>query len=176
MRLLIMCVVSRTFTQQEVNSRSEVLGHNYIHIVLHIRLSRREMIGFTEYIILAISVLLLILVLQYGFSGSPYKLPPGPRGYPIVGNIGQINFKDFINEFRRLRRLYGDVFMLRFFNRRVIVINGTEALKDLLVKEADALSDRPKALGETNPQNLGLYIVYSFELRISSVVIILYSR
>ena len=152
-----MCVVSRTFTHQEVNSRSEVLGH-YIHFVSHLRFSRREMIGFTEYIILAISVLLLILVLRYGFSGSPYKLPPGPRRYTIIGNIGQINFKDFINEFKRLRKLYGDVFMLRFFNREIVVINGPEALKDLLVKEADALSDRPKALGETNPHNLGLYI------------------
>ena len=105
--------------------------------------------------VLATALLIIVLVWQYGFSWYKRKLPPGPRGYPLVGNVGQINFEDLINEFRRLRKLYGDVFMFRLFNKPIVVINGPEAMKDLLVKEADALSERPDNMVPNNPHNLG---------------------
>ena len=74
------------------------------------------------------------------------KLPPGPPGFPLIGNILQINMNDAVNEFHRLRQQYGDVFCVKLFNLPNIVINGKDALTELLVKHADALTDRPDNL------------------------------
>ena len=65
---------------------------------------------------------------------------------PWTGNILQINMNDVVNEFDRLRQQYGDVFCVKLFNLPIIVINGKEALTELLVKKANALTDRPDNL------------------------------
>ena len=74
------------------------------------------------------------------------RLPPGPKGYPIIGNITQVDLKNTISEFKRLRKEYGDVFCIKLFHRPNIVVNGKEAITELLVKHADSLSGRPENL------------------------------
>ena len=73
-------------------------------------------------------------------------LPPGPSGYPLIGNITQVDLTNTINEFPRLREQYGDVFCIKLFHRPNIVVHGREAITDLLVKHADSLSERPENL------------------------------
>ena len=74
------------------------------------------------------------------------RLPPGPSGYPFIGNITQVDLTNTINEFPRLRKEYGDVFCIKLFSRPNIVVNGRKAITELLVKHADSLSDRPENL------------------------------
>ena len=74
------------------------------------------------------------------------RLPPGPSGYPVIGNITQVDLTNTINEFPRLRKEYGDVFCIKLLHRPNIVVNGREAITELLVKHADSLSERPDNL------------------------------
>ena len=90
------------------------------------------------------TVILVVICTVFWMSVRRRKrLPPGPIGYPLIGNITQVNVKDGINEFQRLRKEYGDVFCFKIMQKTNIVVNGNEAITDLLVKHADSLSVRP---------------------------------
>ncbi|XP_069129127.1 cytochrome P450 2B2-like [Argopecten irradians] len=73
----------------------------------------------------------------------PNNCPPGPPGYPVVGNFPLFLSSDRSKLFNQLRRKYGDVFSLQLGSRRMVVINGYEALKEAFVKQADVFSERP---------------------------------
>jgi hypothetical protein len=42
-------------------------------------------------------------------NGVPYKLPPGPRGLPIIGNTLQIPAKDQYPVLSKLVNKYGEM-------------------------------------------------------------------
>ncbi|KAK3082985.1 hypothetical protein FSP39_010875 [Pinctada imbricata] len=69
-------------------------------------------------------------------------LPPGPTGLPFLGSIVSTGIQP-LRHVEKLRQQYGDVFTLMFGNRNVIIVNGNEAMRELIIKHADAVSDRP---------------------------------
>ncbi|XP_038194955.2 cytochrome P450 2B1-like isoform X3 [Arvicola amphibius] len=93
---------------------------------------------------------LLLLALLMGFllllvRGHPKAhghLPPGPRPLPILGNLLQMDRGGFLNSFMRLREKYGDVFTVHLGPRPVVMLCGTEAIREALVDQAEAFSGR----------------------------------
>ena len=71
-----------------------------------------------------------------------YKLPPGPRGLPLVGYLPFFG-KDPPVTFMELRKTYGDVISIRMGSWPTIVINGREAIREALVTKGDDFSGRP---------------------------------
>ncbi|XP_033742682.1 cytochrome P450 2F2-like [Pecten maximus] len=72
------------------------------------------------------------------------NVPPGPQPLPLIGNMGYFRSKDKLQTFRKLRKIYGDVFSLRVGGNLFIVFNGYETLKEAFVKNGDVFSDRPR--------------------------------
>lgn len=67
---------------------------------------------------------------------------PGPRGIPIFGNIFQLD--DKIHEsFMKLAEVYGDVFQIKIASRKIVVLNGTKAIHQALVRQSTDFAGRP---------------------------------
>ncbi|KAK3586150.1 hypothetical protein CHS0354_033278 [Potamilus streckersoni] len=89
-------------------------------------------------------ILLVIILFVYNTTSKSRNLPPGPKPiYPIIGNLPAVAGKDVLLAFREMRTKYGDIFSLYFGHQLMIVINGYETIKAVLVKHGALFSERP---------------------------------
>ncbi|KAK7692432.1 hypothetical protein QCA50_004057 [Cerrena zonata] len=70
-------------------------------------------------------------------------LPPGPTGYPIIGNLLDVPVHMPWKKYRQWCDAYGDIVYFKIFNKQTIVIGSAQAAFDLLEKRSDIYSDRP---------------------------------
>ncbi|XP_029950945.1 cytochrome P450 2U1 [Salarias fasciatus] len=101
-----------------------------------------------------------LIAVYYRNRWSVYKnIPPGPRPYPVVGNLGGFLVPACIRRrfgqrtgrpdlhpteaFAELARLYGDVYSLFIGSQLIVVLNGYEAVRDALSHHPEVFSDRP---------------------------------
>ncbi|KAK7678431.1 hypothetical protein QCA50_018491 [Cerrena zonata] len=71
------------------------------------------------------------------------RLPPGQRGYPVIGNILDIPATQQWKTFSEWTKIYGDVMCLKLPMHHVIVLGSPQAVSDLMEKRSDIYSDRP---------------------------------
>ncbi|TCD64635.1 hypothetical protein EIP91_003837 [Steccherinum ochraceum] len=74
---------------------------------------------------------------------SEAALPPGPKGYPFVGNAFSFPATYQWLFFSRLRRQYGDIVSLKVFSSRIIILNKRQDMLALTVKKHDNYALRP---------------------------------
>lgn len=87
----------------------------------------------------------ILLLLYRQFVDRAYKLPPGPKGWPVLGTIFKISPKTAHQDYTRLSRDYGDVTCFTMVGANVIMLNSAAAIRDALVNEdhRDAFAGRP---------------------------------
>ena len=91
----------------------------------------------------AVFVMTLLLVkLAMMANKKRYKLPPGPRGLPLVGYLPFFGKEPPVT-FMEMRKTYGDVISITMGSWPAIVINGREAIREALVTKGDDFSGRP---------------------------------
>ncbi|NWS86191.1 CP1A4 protein, partial [Toxostoma redivivum] len=73
---------------------------------------------------------------------SGLRRPPGPRGYPVLGNVLELR-KDPHLALTRLSRRYGDVMQVRIGSRAVLVLSGLDTIRQALVKQGEDFMGRP---------------------------------
>uniref|UniRef100_A0A0W0F749 Cytochrome p450 n=1 Tax=Moniliophthora roreri TaxID=221103 RepID=A0A0W0F749_MONRR len=74
----------------------------------------------------------------------PRNLPPGPKGYPFVGNLFQLDVNRPWRFLVKWKKTYGDIVYIRLFNQDVIILNSAKAAGDLLDRRAANYSQRPQ--------------------------------
>lgn len=65
------------------------------------------------------------------------RMPPGPAGLPIVGNLFQLDRKAPYKSVLKLTERYGPVIMLNVGPRRVVFLVGYNTVKEALIDQAD---------------------------------------
>ncbi|XP_032926667.1 cytochrome P450 1A5-like isoform X2 [Catharus ustulatus] len=99
----------------------------------------------TEVLLVAAALCVVLVLLQWLQQQpvpSGLRRPPGPRGYPMLGNVLELR-KDPHVALRRLSRRYGDVMEVRIGTRPVLVLSGLDTIRQALVKQGEDFMGRP---------------------------------
>ncbi|KAH9049790.1 cytochrome P450 [Lactarius deliciosus] len=92
---------------------------------------------------------------------SPWrKLPPGPRGLPLLGNTLQLRSSQQWLRFTRWKQEFGDVFYLSAAGQPIVVLNTQKAAADLLDRRSGIYSDRPRNIVAAQILCGGLAVVF----------------
>lgn len=98
--------------------------------------------------ILEATVLIILLVLGWWLflAPSPKRLPPGPRPYPLIGNLTRLVGKPIHLAVTDLSTEYGKIFTLYLpGGQRCIVINSIGLAREALLEKKDAFAGRPRS-------------------------------
>ncbi|KAF8485186.1 cytochrome P450 [Russula ochroleuca] len=107
------------------------------------------------------AVLGLMVLYATRYLTSPYrKLPPGPRGYPIVGNLFEMTSGQWL-KFAKWHKKYGDLIYLNAAGQSVVVINSRNVAVELLDRRGAIYSDRPTNVIVDNIMSRGLLIGFA---------------
>ncbi|KAI0269698.1 cytochrome P450 [Russula aff. rugulosa BPL654] len=103
------------------------------------------------------AILGLIVLYTARYFASPYrKLPPGPRGYPIIGNLLEMRDGQWL-KFSEWHKKYGDLIYLNAAGQPVVVINSSKVGVALLDRRAAIYSDRPRFIVASDIMTGGLF-------------------
>ncbi|KAF6175773.1 hypothetical protein GIB67_035900 [Kingdonia uniflora] len=78
-------------------------------------------------------------------GGGSKNLPPGPPGWPIVGNLLQVVLqrRPFMYIVRDLRTKYGPIFTMQMGQRTLIIVTSSELIHEALVQKGPMFASRP---------------------------------
>ncbi|RDX54729.1 cytochrome P450 [Lentinus brumalis] len=95
----------------------------------------------------------------YSLACPPTLRPPGPRGFPIVGNAFQMPQGHEWLRYAQWGTQYGPLVYLRLFTQNVYVVNAYHVASEILDKNSSKSADRARAqvmVGELIGWNKGL--------------------
>ncbi|KAG1800179.1 cytochrome P450 [Suillus subaureus] len=83
------------------------------------------------------------LVKQVIIKKNPAPYPPGPRGWPLIGNILDMpRIKPWV-AFTEWGQKYGDIAHIEVLGRHIIVLNSTKTALEMMDSKSTLYSDRP---------------------------------
>ncbi|XP_064203283.1 cytochrome P450 2K1-like [Anguilla rostrata] len=107
--------------------------------------------------LVCIAVLFFILLLKSSTKSSGYKFPPGPKPWPLIGNLNILNMNFPQKTMCELAEQYGPVFTFHMGMKKYVVLTGYEAVKEALVTQADDFGERGlNAMNSHNFQGKGI--------------------
>ncbi|KAG2133523.1 cytochrome P450 [Suillus bovinus] len=74
---------------------------------------------------------------------NPAPYPPGPPGWPLIGNIADMPHNKAWLTFAKWGKKYGDILHVEVLGRHIIVLNSVKAAIELLDTKSSIYSDRP---------------------------------
>ncbi|KAJ6473752.1 cytochrome P450 [Mycena sanguinolenta] len=94
-------------------------------------------------VIQIVSLLVVLLCARYLLRWNRPPLPPGPRGWPLIGNSFDIPTHTVWQSFAQMGEKWGDLLSLTTLGKTIIIINSFEVAEDLLESRGSNFSDRP---------------------------------
>nr|BAK09383.1 cytochrome P450 [Postia placenta] len=77
-------------------------------------------------------------------AGLP--MPPGPKGYPIIGNVLDMPQKATWLTFREWAKQYGDIVSVDILGTKIVIMNTAKPAYDTFEKRGAIYSDRPRMI------------------------------
>ncbi|EMD35209.1 hypothetical protein CERSUDRAFT_116679 [Gelatoporia subvermispora B] len=104
--------------------------------------------------------LLLVSALRSVRTAMKGRLPPGPMGIPVLGNLLQVQQEAWLT-FTEWKQKYGPIVHITLAGQSVIILNTHKAAADLLDRRANNYSDRPRNIVASEILTGGLMIVFT---------------
>nr|BAK09432.1 cytochrome P450 [Postia placenta] len=76
-------------------------------------------------------------------AGARRSLPPGPKGWPLLGNVNDIPEVAPWLDYADLGKIYGGIIGLKVLSQSLVVVNDLSIAHELLDKCSNITSDRP---------------------------------
>ena len=89
-----------------------------------------------------ITFFLTLVVYKTIFKKKKFNLPPGPSGWPLVGNVLQLGSSPFMKH-DEFSKKFGDMHTISIFGYKAVVLSSMEAVKDCKFGSSDAFNHRP---------------------------------
>lgn len=51
-----------------------------------------------------------------------FRMPPGPKGYPLLGNVLQTNFHNIVESLTKWTEEFGDIFKINLLGQDIVVV------------------------------------------------------
>ncbi|XP_053316085.1 cytochrome P450 2J5-like [Spea bombifrons] len=99
------------------------------------------MLGTTTVFLALILGLLLIHFVKLCIWAA--KLPPGPVPLPIIGNLWTLRFELHPRTLMKLAKTYGNVMTIWVGQAPIVILTGSESVREGLVTNSEQLSGRP---------------------------------
>lgn len=94
--------------------------------------------------LISIAALTLLILLGRALAyGRSKRLPPGPPGWPIVGNILDMPVVYPWKTFTAWGEQWGDIIYIKLFGQSMLILNNSGVASELLDKRSNLYSDRP---------------------------------
>ncbi|KNG45822.1 cytochrome p450 [Stemphylium lycopersici] len=91
-----------------------------------------------------LSLMAIIIVYFIAQKRRRARLPPGPRGLPLIGNLHQAPKEAVWLTFHKWVKEYGNLVSVNFGGTTVIIVGDYETAKDLLDKRGNIYTSRPR--------------------------------
>ncbi|XP_053709983.1 cytochrome P450 2J2-like isoform X1 [Synchiropus splendidus] len=91
----------------------------------------------------------------------PKNFPPGPWSLPFIGDMHRVDTQRIHLQLAQLAEKYGNIYSLRLFGYRVVVLNGYKAFREAMVVNGEDYVDRPIVpLFDDVLQNRGVFFLF----------------
>ena len=77
-------------------------------------------------------------------NNRQYRLPPGPKGLPLIGNGHQLPKWKGCKQLRLWAQTYGEMYTVRLGTQTWVYLNSSRVIKSLLEKHSAVSSSRPR--------------------------------
>ncbi|KAH9937586.1 cytochrome P450 [Fomitopsis serialis] len=89
-------------------------------------------------------ILLICIIARLNSSRARGYLPPGPPGWPLIGNALDVPKTGAWKTFAKWSDEWGDIMTLNLLGQTVLVLNSSNVAFELLDKKSAIYSDRPR--------------------------------
>uniref|UniRef100_A0A1J3ITL2 Hexahomomethionine N-hydroxylase n=1 Tax=Noccaea caerulescens TaxID=107243 RepID=A0A1J3ITL2_NOCCA len=98
-------------------------------------------------VLFSITLVLALAILSLGSKKTKGQLPPGPKGWPIIGNLFQMVMNRPTHEWihRVMEDMQTEIACFRFARVHVVIVTSSEIAREVLREKDEALANRAES-------------------------------